>query len=92
MGIVLFKLLETQGKRCKVDDLLMHMHNSIRFELLWGKGDDFQVRQWKGGNESNWSCSWALGLFLDSGHYEQCYNEYGGTDNTCIVFWGPCGL
>lgn len=37
MGTVLFKLFKAQGKRCKVDDLLMHMHNSIRFYFLQGK-------------------------------------------------------
>lgn len=37
MGTSLFKLLYAQGKEYKVDDLLMHMHNSIRFDLLQGK-------------------------------------------------------
>lgn len=36
MGMYLFKLLWTQGKGCDVDDLLMHMNNSIRFNSLQG--------------------------------------------------------
>lgn len=55
MGMSLFKLLWAQGKRCKVDDPLMHMHNSISFVLLQGKEDHSQALQCKRGNKSSWS-------------------------------------